>query len=623
MIFGKSIKTIIKSVFFFIISSPSFAFDETLHFEEKIKETAYSPSWIKLIHYKKRGEMFESLVDGQDFFLAADGKNNPLSELRATLSVLSDAKRKFGREKQHAQCAYPLRYRFLKKQLGLSIPSVPCKKLNEFMKKFDTRELYMVFSSAYPNNPASMFGHTLLRIRTSRKKASFMLDYGINYSAFVPPDAGGVVFAIKGIFGGYRGFFSLLPYYAKINEYNNAENRDIWEYRLNLTPHEVRNLLFHVWELENNGYFDYYFFDENCSYHLLALLEVVRPDLALTDHFLYITPADSIKKVMSIPRLVEHIGFRPSALRKFLKDYSNLQERQKKDMHKILRGESPAVSDSKVLDAAIVYLNYRKQMQDFDEREEKKLNRLLLTRSRLPTQKTPVMQYEATNRPDLGHDPHMLRFDVGKSVHGGFIQFGHQSAYHDLLANDQGYEPFSEILFPSVLFQWQNSTLFLEKMNFISITSLSPWSWFNQKLSWTVNFHLFRDRFSSRCRSQSCLTGRLYAGTGLSTHIISKKVLASIMVLINGESGKGFVKNHGIGPVISCLLLTNPLERYKSKVSYQLFYNMNNGGIKRKTLEWSHGFSINRNIEIRINFSDIKEKRRFHQIKIGLLHYFM
>ena len=60
------------------------------------------------------------------------------------------------------------------------------------------------------------------------------------------------------------------------------ENRDVWEYELNLEPHEIERLLAHTWELGFTR-FDYYFFDENCSYHLLSLLDVARPGVELTD----------------------------------------------------------------------------------------------------------------------------------------------------------------------------------------------------------------------------------------------------------------------------------------------------------------------------------------------------
>jgi hypothetical protein len=75
-----------------------------------------------------------------------------------------------------------------------------------------------------------------------------------------------------------------MPYYLKVREYSDLENRDIWEYELNLTPEEIDRLLMHAWEL-GPIHFDYYFFDENCAYHLLGLLEAARPDLTLTEGF--------------------------------------------------------------------------------------------------------------------------------------------------------------------------------------------------------------------------------------------------------------------------------------------------------------------------------------------------
>jgi hypothetical protein len=99
----------------------------------------------------------------------------------------------------------------------------------------------------------------------------------------VPPGSN-LDYPVRGIFGGYRGYFSTIPYYLKVQEYRDIENRDIWEYRLNLTEPQIRRLLMHAWEL-GNASFDYYFFKENCSYHLLSLLEYADPSLHLTDQF--------------------------------------------------------------------------------------------------------------------------------------------------------------------------------------------------------------------------------------------------------------------------------------------------------------------------------------------------
>ena len=51
-----------------------------------------------------------------------------------------------------------------------------------------------------------------------------------------------VKYVFMGIFGGYLGKFSINRYYLKIAEYNELENRDIWEFELNLKPDEIRKI---------------------------------------------------------------------------------------------------------------------------------------------------------------------------------------------------------------------------------------------------------------------------------------------------------------------------------------------------------------------------------------------
>lgn len=101
----------------------------------------------------------------------------------------------------------------------------------------------------------------------------------------------------QGLFGGYNGKYSALPYYKKIKEYSDLERRDIWEYDLNLNQHELTRLLTHLYELKDT-YADYFFLTENCSYNLLWLLEIARADTDLVSLFhLKAIPIDTIKAI--------------------------------------------------------------------------------------------------------------------------------------------------------------------------------------------------------------------------------------------------------------------------------------------------------------------------------------
>jgi hypothetical protein len=74
----------------------------------------------------------------------------------------------------------------------------------------------LVFPTAYLNQPSSMFGHTFLRIdRNGQDDRSRLHSYAINYGAVTGND-GGVMFAFKGLMGGYPGTVSIMPYYKKV-----------------------------------------------------------------------------------------------------------------------------------------------------------------------------------------------------------------------------------------------------------------------------------------------------------------------------------------------------------------------------------------------------------------------
>ena len=105
----------------------------------------------------------------------------------------------------------------------------------------------LIFPAAHINSPASMFGHTLLTVDTEPQ--SRLLAYSINYSA-VTRETFGPIFAFKGLFGFYPGYFSMLPYYAKLQEYSDIDQRDIWEYPLNLSGEEINRLLMHTYEMD-------------------------------------------------------------------------------------------------------------------------------------------------------------------------------------------------------------------------------------------------------------------------------------------------------------------------------------------------------------------------------------
>lgn len=300
--------------------------------EEKISELSESLAWKKLLYYAPswfRGQ--KSLVDDARFFISNTGHLNPKHELLATIREFSH---KDDSLKQDALCKYPARRRFLERELGVTFidphpnsTSDICRRYRTFTKTVASDSVSLVFSSYFPDNPASLFGHTLLKFDRKKSNASkntknnALLDYGLNHAAF-PTTDNPILYPIMGLSGLFPGMIDVTPYYVKVQEYNNAESRDLWEYRLNLTPDEVSLILLSVFELSTHK-IDYFYFDDNCSYLMLAIIDVGRPSLDLTSKFkAWVIPVDTIREIGQVPSLVTDISFRPSNIRK----YSHLEE---------------------------------------------------------------------------------------------------------------------------------------------------------------------------------------------------------------------------------------------------------------------------------------------------------
>ena len=223
-------------------------------------QLAANPAWLDLLHIHRGLLTTTSEIADLHFFLATDVSRNPQAEMEATL-------RRFAEDASMA-CQFPARWRWLSQYLPLGDQPV-CTELDSWKQKLAAQHLTLLFPSMYLQNPASMFGHTFLRF--DQAQTSSLLAYTLSYAAKPDKQDNILSFVYKGVFGGYPGVFAVQPYYQTVTDYGDIEQRDIWEYSLNLTASEIDQLLNHVWELRDQQ-IDYFFLRENCAYQILALL---------------------------------------------------------------------------------------------------------------------------------------------------------------------------------------------------------------------------------------------------------------------------------------------------------------------------------------------------------------
>lgn len=454
--------------------------------------------WKILLHYKPAGKGLVSLVDDPRFFLATTGKGDPKTELEATIAGFFEEDKS---DQEHPICRFPARYNWIKERLVIDesrLPPVSCAKLEEALNAVNPKSVALVFPSAHISGPASMFGHTMLRVDSSDQ--SELISHAITYAA-TANDTNGLVFAFKGIFGYYNGNYSILPYYEKVKEYNDMEHRDIWEYLLNLTEDETRSLVLHIWELKDINS-DYYFFDENCSYNILFLIEAARPSVRLTDKSglkFWVIPADTIRDVEK-SGLIERVKYRPSIGTRIRSIASTLGKDHQYMALRIVRGEIPPdkvgvihqmSEDEKILtlELAAEFIQYRYSRREIDKDTYQRLFiSSLKARSQLGTPVNDLYTIPIPLSPENGHSSSRLRVGLGYHKDSSFTEINWRGAYHDLLDPDEGYVEGYQINFfeASMRYYYEDNKLQLKNLYLLDILSVSPRDLFLKPISWKV-----------------------------------------------------------------------------------------------------------------------------------------
>ena len=504
--------------FIFIVlalaSSPSFASSNAPPYLTELQQAAsaqnlaQSPVWLNLLHYKRHpltGRL-RSLADDPAFFTAADGATNAQAELDATLASFFESVVESPIQ-QSTQCRYRARFNWLSTQLGFDdrLPRARCERYQAWHDAMNPQGLTLVYASAYLNSPASMYGHTMFRVdQVGQRPATETLAYTLSYAADGDSnDGAGIGFALKGLMGLYPGLFASTPYYLRAREYSDLENRDIWEYQLDLSPSEIEMVLAHAWEL-GSVRFDYYFFDENCSYHILSLLDVARPSLRLTDQFVWNTiPIDTVKSAMAIPGLVQQVRFRPSQLSLLQARADTLKPLQLQWATELSLGKQSlaaldgqarsALEAAQMLEFSDLYLSYqqvagRVGQHDADER----LHSLRVARSSYPVV-TPATPQTPATRPDQGHSSARVALAYGQQDQQSFVELGFRPALHDLLDPEPGYARGAQIAFAEVTARvYAHEHAEVERIDLINIASPPPRTALFQPKSWRARWALER-----------------------------------------------------------------------------------------------------------------------------------
>ncbi|WP_338496798.1 DUF4105 domain-containing protein [Pseudomonas sp. WP18] len=593
---------------------------------QRLQQLANDRFWISLGHYEtaKLGG-WRSYISDKKFFLAPDGNQHPDRELTATLQALYGPA---SAGQQHAQCVYPARTRWLKAQLKLTdLPAVDCSEFNQWFKDVSPHSAVMIFPAAYLNSPSSMFGHTLLRIDQAdvQSDKTALLSYAINFGAYIEGSDNSILYAWKGLMGGYPGLFALVPYQEKLSEYRSLENRDLWEYRLNLSQVETERMVEHVWELKQIQ-FDYFFFDENCSYRLLELLQVARPSLRLTEQFpLTAIPTDTVKAVKDAG-LVESIQYRPSRERELLSRAEPLSDDEQQWVLKVSADQQQLQADAfkalprdrqaLIVDAAYRLERYRANGQERDPQRSQRSFELLRAINQNPA---PELDIPQPGLPEDGHESRTWQAGLGTRGDRAFGEYGLRMAYHDLNDNAESFPLGAQIeILQLKLRQYEGNDWQVQQLDLATIRSLTPRNELLQPWSWQVTGGL--ERVPGK-HDDETLVSHVNGGAG-GTWALGEDVLGFALGTVRVEHNNDFAEFIApAGGFNSGVLWKNPLGNLSLEAKGDYFVN----GEVRRSLSLNQQWELSRNLGLRLSaqreFSHLASPENEVMLEVKWYHY--
>lgn len=468
----------------------------TKELDEQILALSESRQWLKLLHVEKG----ETEIGSATFFLTNPVADNfTYQELVATLqkvkinSILDNG--------FSFKCNYPARTLFLAKHGFIDAFSLSdCPELIEWIGA-DEFDISIVYADGYLGNPASFYGHLILKFETDEVTKD-LFSNSVNFGAVVPNDENPIVYILKGLFGGYQAEYSSNYFFRHNVNYTEVEMRDLWKYTLQLNKYDKNLLAAHAWELMRSEY-TYYFTSRNCAYHLAKAIEVVTQEDILSSLHPFVLPIDVFKSMEKMQQngmpLVTQPDYIPSRQSKFRHNFSGLSPTQQKAMKTYFSTNETIKAmqlglDSQLLDVFYDYVSFALTQAKGDEQSIVWLNTkkrdIQLARIKLPANETLVSIDKPKVDPDVGHKPSLARFVFAHSDSNNVIDLTLRPAFYDLLSSGGSLLPNSALTMGEVGIRLSANNVELSHIDLLKIETYPVKASglnYDEGLAWNVN----------------------------------------------------------------------------------------------------------------------------------------
>ncbi|USD68067.1 DUF4105 domain-containing protein [Vibrio sp. SCSIO 43136] len=576
---------------------------------QSISELATGPQWHSLLHI----ESGDASIYNDEFYLSQT--RDPELELLATISAFQQPAS--GSIDSHPLCRFPARRLWLENKTGLQFPSLNCQQFKQWKDENQTTSFSLVFVTGYLGNPASFFGHLLVKMNDQNGGETDLFDTSINYGANADRDDNPVKYVTYGLFGGYDASFSDVDYYQLEYSYAENEQRELWEYELNLTEEEVALLEAHLWELQGMR-FRYLFLSANCASQIAKLFDIVLNEPLLKSGQPWDMPLDVFKSIVNIEHhgepLVRSVNKRTSKFTRIHDKYLALSEQEQAMTQKLVK--SPADLNAEQFDRlaveskqkiiSLLFDYYELAIGYHGEASAKKIKQSLLVKSlSLPAANIDWPERK-TEPPHEAQNPNRIALAAGMAEKP-YLSLNYRAGYYDFLARSAARYPNSNAVFFSTEVRFDQDNLWLQRFDLFDVTTLniidvplfeeSRWAW-RSKLS--------VEQASLETRDD--LRTRFYAGIGWAgQRSLSWYMIPNLMVDF------AYIDQSRIGADLGLIYLT---EAWKSHLLVHPWLDGSNQRNVKVSFDNRYGDSVDWDIRFIIEYDQMA------QASIGYSHYF-
>ncbi len=594
-------------------------------------ELSESQTWKNLLHYET-GDSATGLVSAihnPKFFLAEEGATNPLKELEATVFAFLNSN-----ADTDLHCRFPARLIWLSKKTPLlknkSFDKSKCQDYLKWSQDDSIGSISVVYATGYLGNPASFYGHTLLKFNSKdQNKRTALQDNSLNFGAIVPDNENPVVYIFKGIFGGYEAGFSQIQYYFHNENYGEIELRDMWEYELNLPQEDVDFLVAHAWEVISREY-TYYFLKENCAYRMGELFSILDGVNIIPDNSIYTYPQSLIQKLSDSSyksqKLIKTVKQVPSRQTRLYSKYAQLSSQELEALESMIETKSFIQNDyfalldlkqqHRVLDTLIDYYQLlRDERLGDDDANNHYYKKALSARFDIaPGTSDLANSFEISQRPEQSRNPSRTSIVTAyrndkSALDNNFQTLEIRPAYYDSLDASGGHIAYSELTMGKFAFTKENNNYFLDYLDIVSIESVNAKATGlpgDDGFSWRMKFGA--ERFEPGCTS--CRVFRVQGDAGYSHNLSSSAVVGGY---IGGALHETFNNSENYFARATLFFQHNLSDNFNYKLNYS--HRNDFQEYSEKILDFEMRYSLNKDWDLRGFY--IKSQDEVYGLSLG------